>query len=235
MTDTRSSGKCPILFASLLQCAQDMELSHLVDCVDRHWPIGLLYDCHTVSLLASSSSQAIPLRMTLHLASPPVDKLLLSPSSEACKQAFMGQLKEADFLRWGNTKRVTGLRKAEQDGIWEGIKDREWVMLVWPARALSIRFFHQTILKITGVLHPKYVRLAHLRCTRRARPQLHHNNILPLPNRHFSRVRHPMTHLELLELRTTRIACAAFLCEYISLMDLYYKTSSPLRARKVRK
>jgi autophagy-related protein 5 len=63
--------------------------------------------------------------MTLHLASPPVDKLLLSPSQEACKQSFMGQLKEADFLRWGNTKRVTGLRKAEQDGIWEGIKDRE--------------------------------------------------------------------------------------------------------------
>lgn len=35
----------------------------------------------------------------------------------------MGQLKEADFLRWGNTKRMTGLRGAEQDGIWEGIKD----------------------------------------------------------------------------------------------------------------
>ena len=37
----------------------------------------------------------------------------------------MGQLKEADFLRWGNTKRMTGLRKTEQDGIWEGIKERE--------------------------------------------------------------------------------------------------------------
>ena len=37
----------------------------------------------------------------------------------------MGQLKEADFIRWGNTKRMTGLRKAEQDGLWEGIKERE--------------------------------------------------------------------------------------------------------------
>jgi autophagy-related protein 5 len=36
----------------------------------------------------------------------------------------MGQLKEADFMRWGNTKRMTGLRKAEQDGMWEGVKDR---------------------------------------------------------------------------------------------------------------
>lgn len=66
-----------------------------------------------------------PLRLTLHLSTPPNDKLLLSPSIEACKQAFMGQLKEADFLRWGNTKRMTGLRQAEQDGIWEGIRDRQ--------------------------------------------------------------------------------------------------------------
>ena len=66
-----------------------------------------------------------PLRLILHLASPPTDKLLLSPSAESCKQAFMGQLKEADFMRWGNTKRMTGLRKAEQDGMWEGVKDRK--------------------------------------------------------------------------------------------------------------
>lgn len=37
----------------------------------------------------------------------------------------MGQLKEADFLRWGSTKRMTSLRKAEQDGMWEGVKERE--------------------------------------------------------------------------------------------------------------
>ncbi len=43
----------------------------------------------------------------------------------------MGQLKEADFLRWGNTKRMTGLRKAEQDGMWEGIKERESFLASW--------------------------------------------------------------------------------------------------------
>lgn len=106
-----------VIFAS---CFPNFECSK-----ERHWPVGLLYDCHTVSLATQSNPHEVPLRMTLHLASPPVDKLLLSPSQEACKQAFMGQLKEVDFLRWGNTKRVTGLRKAEQDGIWEGIKDRE--------------------------------------------------------------------------------------------------------------
>ena len=46
----------------------------------------------------------------------------------------MGQLKEADFIRWGNTKRMTGLRKAEQDGLWEGIKERESSYLVHAGR-----------------------------------------------------------------------------------------------------
>lgn len=40
----------------------------------------------------------------------------------------MGQLKEADFIRWGNTRRMTGLRKAEQDGIWDGIRERAYII-----------------------------------------------------------------------------------------------------------
>ncbi|KAI0041749.1 hypothetical protein FA95DRAFT_1610763 [Auriscalpium vulgare] len=98
-----------------------------------HWPVGLIYDNHTTLLSSQSgasssakSAAAVPLRLILHLASPPTDKLLLSPSAESCKQAFMGQLKEADFIRWGNTKRMTGLRKQEQDGIWEGIKEHNF-------------------------------------------------------------------------------------------------------------
>ena len=93
----------------------------------RHWPIGLIYDNHIIAQSArphAPSAVFVPLRLVLHLASPPTEKLLLAPSAEACKQAFMGQLKEADFIRWGNTKRMTGLRKAEQDGLWEGIKER---------------------------------------------------------------------------------------------------------------
>ncbi|KZV98862.1 hypothetical protein EXIGLDRAFT_700082 [Exidia glandulosa HHB12029] len=97
-----------------------------------HWPVGLLYDHYTTSVSpgASSSSSStthwLPFRLTLHLAAPPTDKLLLSPSIEACKQAFMGQLKEADFLRWGSTKRVTGLRKPEHDGLWDGVRDHNF-------------------------------------------------------------------------------------------------------------
>ncbi|KAK2467784.1 hypothetical protein APHAL10511_000079 [Amanita phalloides] len=95
-----------------------------------HWPIGLIYDNYTISLSRAPGSNAasvvVPLRLVLHLASPPADKLLLNPSAEGCKQSFMGQLKEADFVRWGNTKRMTGLRKADQDGMWEGIREHNF-------------------------------------------------------------------------------------------------------------
>lgn len=100
-----------------------------------HWPIGLIYDNHIISASIRPPSQTstshynlqvTPLKLILHLASPPTEKLLLSPSAESCKQAFMGQLKEADFVRWGNTKRMTGLRKQDQDGIWEGIKEHNF-------------------------------------------------------------------------------------------------------------
>ncbi|KAF8629211.1 hypothetical protein AX17_005796 [Amanita inopinata Kibby_2008] len=95
-----------------------------------HWPIGLIYDNYTISSSLRTpvmhSTSLAPLRLLLHLASPPTDKILLNPSAEACKQSFMGQLKEADFIRWGNTKRMTGLRKADQDGMWEGIREHNF-------------------------------------------------------------------------------------------------------------
>jgi hypothetical protein len=100
----------------------------------RHWPIGLMYDNHaTGNSLRSSSppstSVVTPMRLILHFAAPPNDKLFLSSTIESCKQAFMNQLKEADFIRWGNTRRMVGLRKVDQDGLWEGIKERKSIRL----------------------------------------------------------------------------------------------------------
>ncbi|KAG8719314.1 autophagy protein 5 [Ceratobasidium sp. 394] len=115
-----------------------------------HWPLGLLYDhhlgtrslaAHRDTLLSGGGSgngvggiswttgpkpRAQPLKLILHLASAPTEKLLLGSGVDACKAAFMGQLKEGDFVRWGNTKRVTALRKVDQDGIWDGMKDHNF-------------------------------------------------------------------------------------------------------------
>ncbi|KAL8281503.1 hypothetical protein RQP46_006187 [Phenoliferia psychrophenolica] len=45
----------------------------------------------------------------------------MSASIEACRGGFMNMLKEADFVRWGSVKRVTNLRKEQQDALWEGV------------------------------------------------------------------------------------------------------------------
>lgn len=39
----------------------------------------------------------------------------------------MSMLKEADFVRYGSTRRVGNLRKREQEILWEGVVDREFL------------------------------------------------------------------------------------------------------------
>lgn len=46
---------------------------------------------------------------------------MLPNSIEACKTQFVNQVKEGDFVRWGNTKKVTGLRRADLEAGWDGI------------------------------------------------------------------------------------------------------------------
>ncbi|RSH92093.1 autophagy protein 5, partial [Saitozyma podzolica] len=98
-----------------------------------HWPLDLIH-LHSLisrpasapapappptasspssSSLASSPSPPQPLRLLLHLSHPPADKLLVSSSPEACRTQWINQLKEADFVRWRNTAKVTSLRKGD--------------------------------------------------------------------------------------------------------------------------
>ncbi|KAM0751896.1 APG5-domain-containing protein [Meredithblackwellia eburnea MCA 4105] len=107
-----------------------------------HWPIGLLYDFHTSRATSSSSSRfvspnaspslgfaggpaapptSLPWKLTLHLKNPPLESLLLNGGVDVCRTGFMNMIKEADYVRWGNTKRVTNLRKEQQDALWEGV------------------------------------------------------------------------------------------------------------------
>lgn len=112
----------------MVSCGERVTL-RILTLLLRHWPIGLLYDYHTTSspspLSLFPSSPPPPTAgifpLTLHLSSPPTEQLLISNSIEVCKTGFMHQLKEADFVRWGNTKRVVNLRREEQGGIWEGV------------------------------------------------------------------------------------------------------------------
>ncbi|GJN92304.1 hypothetical protein Rhopal_005334-T1 [Rhodotorula paludigena] len=69
---------------------------------------------------------AQPWRVTLHLRDPPADKLLVSNRVEDARVGFMAMVKEADYVRSGSTKRVTNLRKEQQDNLWEGIVQNDF-------------------------------------------------------------------------------------------------------------
>jgi autophagy-related protein 5 len=95
---------------------------------ERHWPIDLIH-LHSqirrpVNLHGTSTASTTPLRLILHLTPPPSnvkDKLILSSTTDALKSQYMTSLKEADFVRWGHTRRITGLKRMDLEGGWRGI------------------------------------------------------------------------------------------------------------------
>lgn len=87
----------------------------------RHWPIGLIFDYFMGHQILSRQDPLPLLSITLHLSDPPTDKLSLNPSIDACRTNFMNMIKQSDYVRWGNTRRVTSLRKVDQDALWEGV------------------------------------------------------------------------------------------------------------------
>ncbi|KAK4685003.1 autophagy-related protein 5, partial [Tremellales sp. Uapishka_1] len=87
-----------------------------------HWPLDLIELHSMISRPSTSTSPSTkPLRLVLHLSAPPQDKLMLPNSVEACKTQFVNQLKEADFIRWGNVRKVTGLRRQDLEAGWDGM------------------------------------------------------------------------------------------------------------------
>ncbi|BGP50550.1 autophagy protein 5 [Rhodotorula kratochvilovae] len=78
------------------------------------------------SLAPAPEAAGAPWRVTLHLRDPPGEALLVSNRVEDARAGFMAMVKEADYVRWGNTKRVTNLRKEQQDNLWEGVVQNDF-------------------------------------------------------------------------------------------------------------
>lgn len=102
---------------------------------NRHWPIDLV-DIHSFILRPQplpSSSELSPtprvISLLLHLSNPPKDRLLMPNSIEVCKSQWLNQVKEADFVRWRNTNRVTNLRRVDLEAGWDGILNSVYLYL----------------------------------------------------------------------------------------------------------
>lgn len=70
---------------------------------------------------AGVQTSRLPWKIKLRLSKPPTEKLHSNAGLESCKTSFMSMIKEADFVRYGSTKKVVNLRKQEQDTIWDAV------------------------------------------------------------------------------------------------------------------
>ncbi|KAI8366662.1 autophagy protein Apg5-domain-containing protein [Radiomyces spectabilis] len=96
-----------------------------------HYPIGLLYDLNVFGTATPTMDEAvIPWCINIHWRHFPADKLLRNPSIDAAQDIFMSMLKEADYLRHGNTKKVMNLSKRDQTQLWQSLSvddhDKYW-------------------------------------------------------------------------------------------------------------
>ncbi|OZJ03933.1 hypothetical protein BZG36_03611 [Bifiguratus adelaidae] len=86
-----------------------------------HFPIGLLYDIHTVDADTFVRAADIPWPVTVHYDGFPSDKLIRGQTMDSVQDFFMSMVKESDYLRNGSTKKVMNLSKQDQSQLWEGL------------------------------------------------------------------------------------------------------------------
>ncbi|OAD06343.1 hypothetical protein MUCCIDRAFT_106914 [Mucor lusitanicus CBS 277.49] len=79
-----------------------------------HYPVGLLFDLHATDLSKTWN-------LTLHFKDLPSDLILLKPTAETMQDMFMSMIKEADFLRNGNIKKVMNLSKRDTTQLWDSL------------------------------------------------------------------------------------------------------------------
>lgn len=113
----------------------------------RHYPIGLLYDILCISERSyqqQPDTEPLPWCINVHFQNYPAGNLFRDQSKTTARDFFMSMIKEvktrkdiysanfhvaltlaycfqADFLRFGSTKRVMNLSKSDQSQLWESL------------------------------------------------------------------------------------------------------------------
>lgn len=165
---------------------------------------------------SSSGPQAQMLRLILHLQPHPsyadASKPRVNSSVEACQVRYTSLIKEADFVRWGNTRRVTGLKRTDLESGWTSVVQSEsghCLRVSSSTRILLTQCLppHQTTITCISNLHPRHClchsnRLLGLIIIGQTLPQPHQHHhpnhsqvetarhpllLLPLPSSLFTR------------------------------------------------
>jgi len=92
-----------------------------------HYPFGVLFD-----LLGSPTE--LPWLLTVHFQGFPTAKLLRCSSDVTVKNHYMNVIKEANFLKHGDSYKINSLSRDEQNDLWEGLITRQ-LNIFWKVNA----------------------------------------------------------------------------------------------------
>lgn len=75
---------------------------------------------------SESGNNPLPWRLTLHFQNwPDQDLVQLDADGMVMHDAFINSVKEADFLRNGNAKKIMSLSKDDSSALWKSVQDRK--------------------------------------------------------------------------------------------------------------
>eukprot|EP00013_Stygamoeba_regulata_P001696 CAMPEP_0177637748 /NCGR_PEP_ID=MMETSP0447-20121125/5131_1 /TAXON_ID=0 /ORGANISM="Stygamoeba regulata, Strain BSH-02190019" /LENGTH=273 /DNA_ID=CAMNT_0019139685 /DNA_START=239 /DNA_END=1060 /DNA_ORIENTATION=+ len=84
-----------------------------------HLPTGVLFDLY-------GQADALPWKLVVHFQGYPTDQLLRCPDDETVQKHFMNVLKEANYLKHGDSSKVNSLSIADQNGLWKGLRTNQF-------------------------------------------------------------------------------------------------------------
>jgi autophagy-related protein 5 len=92
-------------------------------------PVGVLYDACMLHNTAGSDvqrttlSKELPWRVTVHFHSFPSEQLIRIKSDVDIQWIYMNALKEAMYVKCGNTKGIMTLSKVDQLKLWDSVRE----------------------------------------------------------------------------------------------------------------
>lgn len=92
--------------------------------VVRNWPIGLSFDLLTgldPSKCPDDHMEFVPWTLILHRKEYPKDLILSLVDKSTILDYWLNQIKEASYVRYGNSKAIMNLSKDDTDSLWKSV------------------------------------------------------------------------------------------------------------------
>jgi autophagy-related protein 5 len=92
-----------------------------------HIPVGVLYDLY--------GNEELPWSLIVHFQSFPTARLLRCPNIQTIQSHFNNSVKEANYLKHGDIKKINTLSLQESENLWQGLINNGFT-LFWKSNEL---------------------------------------------------------------------------------------------------